>query len=67
MRKFLVSLLAGLLSAGPALAGVVPNHGAPNMSGASIKAPSHEQDEQTDEAKRDQSADKQDGPKDEKR
>ena len=63
MRKVLAAVLAGILTTGAAWAGVVPNHSNQNMSGAKIKPPSHEQDKQEGE----QSAEKQETPKDEKR
>jgi hypothetical protein len=63
MRTLLAAALAALLAAGTAWAGVVPNHGNQNMSGAKIKPPSHEQDKQEG----DPSAEKQEAPKDDKR
>ena len=63
MRTVLVAATAVLLSAGAAWAGVVPNQGNQSMSGAKIKPPSHEQDKHDG----DQSAEKSEAPKEDKR
>ena len=63
MRAVLVAATAVLLGTGAAWAGVVPNQGNQSMSGAKIKPPSHEQDKQDG----DQSAEKGEAPKEDKR
>ena len=62
MRAFLIAVLGGVLSTGAAWAGVVPNQGAQSMSGAKIKAPSHEQEKQAGDT-----AEKEEAPRDDKR
>jgi hypothetical protein len=65
MRKIPAIALGLMLGAGVAWAGVAPQQGTnqQQMSGAKIKAPSQQQDEQTSN---DQSAEKKDGAKDDK-
>ena len=63
MRTLLAAAVAAILTTGGTWAGVVPNQGNQSMSGAKIKPPSHEQDKQDGE----QSAEKQETPKDDKR
>jgi hypothetical protein len=63
MRAIAAAALGALLASGTAWGGVVPNQGNQSMSGAKIKPPSHEQDKQDSE----QSAERPEAQKDEKR
>jgi hypothetical protein len=64
MRAILAVLLTCALGCGAAWAGVVPNQGNQSMSGAKIKPPSHEPDEQ---ASNEQAGEKKEAPKEDKR